>query len=257
MARRSAPAGAANYAASKAALEAVASSLRLELEPLGIAAMVVEPGAFRTDLADRSPTQSAAPIPDHAQTAGLRRRENDRSDGPQPGDPDRAGAAILTAVEAPKPPALALVVVRIVRVSPSTPLSGNASWSTTTSRSESRRTSGSGCPPRTADQRRVGAQPSYRAVVARSDDKGEESHPDRPCTGRRPRPGAAAVRRGLPFTESMYIVILSRRCDAAGLCGGCGPVPDGEGQARRGTLGVARGGPTGTDDRRSDPPYRD
>jgi NAD(P)-dependent dehydrogenase (short-subunit alcohol dehydrogenase family) len=47
-ARRSPP-GSGYYAASKAALEALTASLRKEVEPLGIAAMIVEPGAFRTD----------------------------------------------------------------------------------------------------------------------------------------------------------------------------------------------------------------
>src|SRR5918911_4213933 len=56
------PPGSGYYAASKAALEAMSSSLRKELDPLGITVMVVEPGGFRTDFAGRSLAQSAEPI---------------------------------------------------------------------------------------------------------------------------------------------------------------------------------------------------
>ncbi|MFG2887976.1 SDR family NAD(P)-dependent oxidoreductase [Streptomyces sp. NPDC048248] len=41
------------YSAAKAALESVTASLRGEVTPLGITAVVVEPGAFRTDFAGR------------------------------------------------------------------------------------------------------------------------------------------------------------------------------------------------------------
>jgi NAD(P)-dependent dehydrogenase (short-subunit alcohol dehydrogenase family) len=103
------PAGSGYYAAVKSALEGMTGSLRRELQPLGITAMAVEPGAFRTDFAGRSLTQSAAAIPDYAETAGKRRKENDTADGTQPGDPAKAAAAIITAVESPDPPALLLL----------------------------------------------------------------------------------------------------------------------------------------------------
>ena len=96
-ARRSPP-GSGYYAASKAALEALTASLRKEVEPLGIAAMIVEPGAFRTDFSGRSLTQSDRAIDDYAATAGRRRKENDTSDGTQQGDPAKAAQAIITAV---------------------------------------------------------------------------------------------------------------------------------------------------------------
>jgi short-subunit dehydrogenase len=53
------PAGSGYYSATKAALEGISGSLRREVEPLGINVTVVEPGAFRTDFAGRSLTQSA------------------------------------------------------------------------------------------------------------------------------------------------------------------------------------------------------
>ena len=102
-ARRSPP-GSGYYAATKAALEALTASLRKELEPLGIAAMIVEPGAFRTDFSGRSLTQSRRAIDDYAETAGRRRKENDTSDGTQQGDPAKAAQAIMTAVERSDPP---------------------------------------------------------------------------------------------------------------------------------------------------------
>jgi NAD(P)-dependent dehydrogenase (short-subunit alcohol dehydrogenase family) len=106
---RMCPPGSGYYAASKAALEGVTGSLRKELAPLGITAMAVEPGGFRTDFAGRSLTQSAAAIADYADTAGRRRKENDTVHGTQPGDPARAAQVIIAAVAAAEPPALLLL----------------------------------------------------------------------------------------------------------------------------------------------------
>ena len=97
---RISPEGSGYYAAMKAALEAMTLSLRKEVAPLGITAMVVEPGGFRTDFAGRSLTQSAEAIADYADTAGKRRKENDTAHGTQPGDPDRAAEAMIAVVEA-------------------------------------------------------------------------------------------------------------------------------------------------------------
>src|SRR5690348_1592828 len=103
------PVGSGYYAAAKAAIEGVSGSLRGELAPLGISVTVVEPGAFRTDFAGRSLTQSSTVIDDYASTAGQRRKENDTMDGNQAGDPAKAGAAILAAVESDEPPGFLLL----------------------------------------------------------------------------------------------------------------------------------------------------
>ncbi|PWC06256.1 oxidoreductase [Mycetocola zhujimingii] len=103
------PPGSGYYAASKAALEGMSGSLRKELEPLGIAVTVVEPGGFRTDFAGRSLAQSEIAIPDYAETAGKRRKENDTVHGTQPGNPALAAEAIITAVESPEAPLLLLL----------------------------------------------------------------------------------------------------------------------------------------------------
>ena len=93
----------------KAAVEALTLSLRKEVAPLGITAMVVEPGAFRTDFAGRSLTQAARPIADYADTAGRRRKEHDTVHGTQPGDPAKAAAVLIDVVESGKAPYLLLL----------------------------------------------------------------------------------------------------------------------------------------------------
>jgi NAD(P)-dependent dehydrogenase (short-subunit alcohol dehydrogenase family) len=103
---RISPAGSGYYSATKAALEGLSGSLHKELQPLGISVTVVEPGAFRTDFAGRSLTQSATALADYAETAGKRRKENDTIHGNQPGDPAKAAQAILAIVESANPPSL-------------------------------------------------------------------------------------------------------------------------------------------------------
>jgi NAD(P)-dependent dehydrogenase (short-subunit alcohol dehydrogenase family) len=87
-------------------MEAMTSSLRKEVQPLGITAMAVEPGAFRTDFAGRSLTQAAEAMADYAETAGKRRKENDTVHGTQPGDPARAAVALVEVVASGKAPEL-------------------------------------------------------------------------------------------------------------------------------------------------------
>jgi NAD(P)-dependent dehydrogenase (short-subunit alcohol dehydrogenase family) len=103
------PAGSGYYAASKAALEAVSGALQKELKPLGITVTVVEPGAFRTDFAGRSLTQSTTVIDDYAETAGKRRKEHDTAHGTQSGDPAKAASALIAAVGSDEPPAFLLL----------------------------------------------------------------------------------------------------------------------------------------------------
>jgi NAD(P)-dependent dehydrogenase (short-subunit alcohol dehydrogenase family) len=103
------PVGSGYYAASKAALEAMSGALHAELKPLGISVTVVEPGAFRTDFAGRSLTQSSTVIDDYADTAGKRRKEHDTAHGTQPGDPGKAAKVIIAAVESDEPPAFLLL----------------------------------------------------------------------------------------------------------------------------------------------------
>ncbi|MEA4846057.1 MAG: oxidoreductase [Clostridiaceae bacterium] len=104
-ARTTAP-GSGYYAATKCALEGLSRGLQVEGAPLGISVIIVEPGAFRTDFAGRSLQQSRIAINDYADTAGLRRIGNDKTDGQQIGDPAKGAQLIIKAVESPNPPAL-------------------------------------------------------------------------------------------------------------------------------------------------------
>jgi NAD(P)-dependent dehydrogenase (short-subunit alcohol dehydrogenase family) len=103
------PPGSGYYSATKAALEAMTSALRKEIGPLGLTAMAVEPGGFRTDFAGRSLTQSAQAIADYADTAGRRRKEHDTAHGTQPGDPARAAKALVDVVASGNAPELLLL----------------------------------------------------------------------------------------------------------------------------------------------------
>jgi len=106
---RISPEGSGYYSAVKAAIEALTLSLRKEVAPIGITATVVEPGAFRTDFAGRSLRQSATVIADYADTAGKRRKEHDTVHGTQPGDPTKAAAALIKAVESNDTPYMLLL----------------------------------------------------------------------------------------------------------------------------------------------------
>lgn len=114
-ARTTAP-GSGYYSATKCALEGLTRGLQQEGASLGISAIIVEPGAFRTDFAGRSLQQSRIAIADYADTAGLRRIGNDKTDGRQIGDPAKGARLIIKAVESPNPPALLVLGSDAVQV---------------------------------------------------------------------------------------------------------------------------------------------
>ncbi len=92
------------YGAAKAALETMSESLRLELAPLGILVMLVQPGPFRTDFISRSLDRAEQQLEDYDRTSGKFARFLETMDGKQPGDPVRAAKAIIAAVEFDAPP---------------------------------------------------------------------------------------------------------------------------------------------------------
>jgi len=92
------------YNATKFAVEALSESMAQEVAPLGIKVLLVEPGPFRTDWAGRSASEAPATLLDYDATAGARARQIRDFSGRQAGDPVRAAAAIVQAVEAPEPP---------------------------------------------------------------------------------------------------------------------------------------------------------
>lgn len=97
-------AGSGYYNAAKFAVEGMSEALADELSPFGIRVVIVEPGPFRTDFLGRSIKVAAREMPEYADTAGKRRRYRDTNDGQQAGDPDKAIAVILSAVDADKAP---------------------------------------------------------------------------------------------------------------------------------------------------------
>lgn len=92
------------YSATKHAVEGFSESLRAEVAPLGIAVVCVEPGPFRTDWAGRSLHQTKSKIADYADTAQARMDTTSGYSGQQPGDPVRAGEAMIEAVRREDPP---------------------------------------------------------------------------------------------------------------------------------------------------------
>jgi NAD(P)-dependent dehydrogenase (short-subunit alcohol dehydrogenase family) len=97
--------GSGYYAAAKFAVEGMSQALAREVGPLGIRVTLVEPSAFRTDfLSEHSIRRSAVTLEDYAGTAGASRERLAAMAGKQPGDPVRAAAAIIQAVDSPQPP---------------------------------------------------------------------------------------------------------------------------------------------------------
>jgi NAD(P)-dependent dehydrogenase (short-subunit alcohol dehydrogenase family) len=96
-------AGFGAYSATKFALEGMSEALAAEVNPLGIRVLIVEPGAFRTGLFGNH-SLSADGLADYAETAGATRAFVETGGGAQPGDPAKAAAAVLAALDADEPP---------------------------------------------------------------------------------------------------------------------------------------------------------
>ena len=94
------------YAAAKAAMEGLSQSLAQEVAPLGIKVTAVAPGGFRTDfLSAHSIRRSDGTGADaYAGTVGKALDHLAAIAGKQIGDPSRAAAAIIAAVDADEPP---------------------------------------------------------------------------------------------------------------------------------------------------------
>ncbi len=92
------------YGATKWALEGVSESLAAEVRPLGLKVTLVQPGPFRTDFIAQSLERAEVSLPDYSETRGRFQRLLEMMDGRQPGDPAKAAAAIIAAVESNRPP---------------------------------------------------------------------------------------------------------------------------------------------------------
>ncbi|MCQ4205940.1 oxidoreductase [Streptomyces longispororuber] len=92
------------YSASKFALEGFTEALWQEIEPIGLHAMIIQPGSFRTGIENRT-RASGDTIEDYAATAGgFRAMMGSLTPEMFPGDPARAAVAIQQAVTAAQPP---------------------------------------------------------------------------------------------------------------------------------------------------------
>lgn len=96
--------GSGYYAATKHAVEGFSDALLAEVAPLGIKVTCVAPGPFRTDWAGRSLKQTPVKVADYQDTAGARMANTAGYSGKQPGDPVRAGEAMIKATEAENSP---------------------------------------------------------------------------------------------------------------------------------------------------------
>ena len=91
------------YQTAKFAVEGFSEVLASEVGPLGIKVIIVEPGGFRTEWQGSSMVRHAVG-PDYEETVGRINQFREASQGKQPGDPDRAGAAIVEVVAQDDPP---------------------------------------------------------------------------------------------------------------------------------------------------------
>jgi len=101
--------GTAFYSASKHAMEGMTEGLVKEVKKFGIRVTAVEPGPFRTEWAGGSLKQVKNPIPDYEDNVGVRRQMIVNMHGKLPGDPRRAGQAIVGLYDLPEPPAQLLL----------------------------------------------------------------------------------------------------------------------------------------------------
>ena len=95
------------YCAAKFALEGLTEALAAEVAPHGIRVLLPEPGSFRTGFAGAGLQQSRE-LDAYADTVGRTREFITGMDGRQPGDPAKAAAAIVAALDEPEPLRLAL-----------------------------------------------------------------------------------------------------------------------------------------------------
>ncbi len=96
--------GAGIYCSTKFALEGISEAMAKEVAPLGIKVTLVEPGAFRTDFNGRSLVATENLINDYDEAIGSFREWVRDVDGKQPGNPAKAVAAMIQAIESGNPP---------------------------------------------------------------------------------------------------------------------------------------------------------
>ena len=104
------------YCASKFALDGWSRALRDEVKPLGIGVTIVAPGAFRTEFAGSVNMRPAQRIDAYRPVVDPVEAYLYGGDGKQPGDPAKAAAAMIAAVESDDPPLHLLLGVDAIGV---------------------------------------------------------------------------------------------------------------------------------------------
>jgi NAD(P)-dependent dehydrogenase (short-subunit alcohol dehydrogenase family) len=97
-------AGFGAYCATKFALEGLTETLRDEVAVFGIRTLIVEPGSFRTGLFRPEAAYESTELPAYAEIVGPTREYVRTNDGLQPGDPAKAAAAVVAALDADETP---------------------------------------------------------------------------------------------------------------------------------------------------------
>lgn len=92
------------YNATKFAVEGLSEALAEEIAPFAIRVIVVEPGPFRTEFLGRSMAVAKRQIGDYQATGGRARTYRENNDGRQAGDPAKAIAVMMKAIDAEDPP---------------------------------------------------------------------------------------------------------------------------------------------------------
>jgi len=92
------------YNATKYAVDGLSEALSKEVSPLGIKVTIIAPSGFRTDWAGRSADDTSVRIEDYAATAHKNMSDIRGYSGNQPGDPEKAAAAMIMVTEIEHPP---------------------------------------------------------------------------------------------------------------------------------------------------------
>ena len=93
------------YCATKFALEGLSESLAAEANAFGVKVTIVEPGYFRTDfLTAGSLAVPAQPIEAYEAVRATQQAHQNQINGNQPGDPEKAVAAMIQMADEPNPP---------------------------------------------------------------------------------------------------------------------------------------------------------
>ncbi|MFD8215925.1 oxidoreductase [Streptomyces sp. NPDC059697] len=97
-------AGFSAYSGTKFALEGMSEALADEVKEFGIRVLIVEPGAFRTALMDSTRAGVSPDLGVYDASVGATRRMVETAGGTQPGDPAKAAALVLAALDAEHTP---------------------------------------------------------------------------------------------------------------------------------------------------------